>query len=56
MLLVSRNVFIDCIERAQLTTKKNRIHYLADRLIEERKNIGENIMLGDIEDYVLGYR
>ena len=55
-LTVTRNDFIDSIERAQFTTKKNRIHFLADRLIEERKSNVENILLSDIEDYALGFR
>ncbi len=29
---------------------------MADRLIEERRGIGENILLGDIEDFTLGFR
>jgi hypothetical protein len=56
-LLVSRNDFIYMIEKAQFTQKKNKIHFLADRLIEERKTkYGENILLGDIEDFCMGYR
>lgn len=56
MLLVSRSQFIDCIEMAQLSVKKNKIHFFADKLIGERDGIGENILLGDIEDYALGFK
>lgn len=56
-LYVPRNQFIDCIEqKTATTTKKNKLHYLADRLLEEGKGQGENLVLGDIEDYVLGFR
>ncbi len=39
-----------------MSVKKNKIHFFADKLIGERDGIGENILLGDIEDYALGFR
>ena len=60
LLTIPRNQFIDKIEKEGekqgMTLNKNKIHFIADRLIEERKNAGETILLEDVEDYVLRYR
>lgn len=55
-LLISRNTFIEKIEKARFTQKKNKLHFLADRLIEEKKGNGDFIQLGDIEDFAIGFR
>jgi hypothetical protein len=56
LLEVSRNVFIEKIERAGFTLKKNKIPLLAEILFESKGRQGDTIYLKDIEDFALGYR
>lgn len=54
-LEVPRNVFIDRVERAGFTSKKGKISILADKMIPDKEKQGENIYLGDIEDFAIGF-
>jgi len=54
---MKRKDFVDIIDKAGFSQKKNKIHELAEKILKERSVSGsEDMYLGDIENYALGFR